>query len=368
MKIFTRFIFLFFVITTSISAQQASDYFPSNFGFKWNYRVTPLDSLNNPIENLNFFRADSFAAENNFMGKSAKIVLSKMGSLDILPILPYTDTLYNHFENSEGFEYIQGSSFSGIISILDSIGLDSSFNFLGFFNSFRGWYDAYRFSSSVNQEYTIFTKDTSITLGGNSLPLRFEYIGSRLNDETINTEIGDFNCKKFLLKLKVSYVFIPPITFQLFQTKDTVWIAPSNWIVKDYMPSTNVNLSSIGYGSFYIPGLLRTMYNPVTSVFEDQNIVSDYSLDQNYPNPFNPSTVIKYSLAQKGFVKLSVYDLLGRKVLELVNQNQNKGSHSVIFNSTNLSSGVYFYKIDVFGEDNLNSKIFTKTRKMIFEK
>ncbi len=368
MKIFTKISCIIFIFTISIFAQQASDYFPSSLGFKWNYKVSPLDSLNNPMENLNFFRADSFAAENNFMGKSAKIVLSKIGSQNILPILPYTDTLYNHFENSDGYEYIQGSSFSGIISVLDSTGLDSVLNFLDFFNSFRGWYDAYKFSSNVNQDYTIFSKDTSITLGGNSIPLRFEYIGSRLNDETVHTEIGDFNCKKFLLKLKVSYIFFPPITFQLFQTKDSVWIAPSNWIVKDYMPSTNVDLSSIGYGSFYIPGLLRTMYNPVTSVSGDQNIVSDYSLDQNYPNPFNPSTVIKYSLAKKSFVKLTVYDLLGRKIAELVNQDQDKGIHSVMFNASNLSSGIYFYKINIFEESNLNSKIFTKTQKMILEK
>lgn len=368
MNIFTKISCIICIFTISIFAQQASDYFPSDLGFKWNYKVSPLDSLNNPMENFNFFRADSFAAENDFMGKSAKIVLSKMGSLDILPILPYTDTLYNHFENSDGYEYIQGSSFSSIIGILDSTGLDSTLNFLDFFNSFKGWYDAYKFSSNTNQNYTIFSKDTSITLGGNSFPLRFEYIGSRLNDETINTEIGDFNCKKFLLKLKVSYIFIPPITFELFQTKDSVWIAPSNWIVKDYMPSTNVDLSSIGFGSFYIPGLLRTMYSPVTSVSENQNIVSDYSLDQNYPNPFNPSTIIKYTLEQKSFVKLSVFDLLGRKVAELVNQEQSKGIHSAMFNAVNLSSGIYFYKIDVFGKDNSNSKIFTKTQKMILEK
>jgi hypothetical protein len=70
-----------------------------------------------------------------------------------------------------------------------------------------------------------------------------------------------------------------------------------------------------------------------------------FSLAQNYPNPFNPSTTIKYGLPKDAKVSLVVFDMLGRKVMTLVNDMQKAGYHEVQFNSLNLSSGTYFYKI-----------------------
>ena len=71
-----------------------------------------------------------------------------------------------------------------------------------------------------------------------------------------------------------------------------------------------------------------------------------YSLEQNYPNPFNPSTVIKYSVAKDGFVNVSIFNILGQKVANLVNENVKAGSYDVSFNASSLSSGVYFYSIE----------------------
>jgi hypothetical protein len=72
----------------------------------------------------------------------------------------------------------------------------------------------------------------------------------------------------------------------------------------------------------------------------------EYSLDQNYPNPFNPSTTIKYSIAEDGFVKLAIYNMLGEEVTTLVNTTQKAGKYEVNFNASNLASGVYLYKIE----------------------
>lgn len=73
---------------------------------------------------------------------------------------------------------------------------------------------------------------------------------------------------------------------------------------------------------------------------------TEYSLSQNYPNPFNPTTNIKFDIpVNAADVKLVVYDLTGRAVATLVNQNMNAGSYQVTFNGANLSSGMYFYKI-----------------------
>jgi hypothetical protein len=68
-------------------------------------------------------------------------------------------------------------------------------------------------------------------------------------------------------------------------------------------------------------------------------------LAQNYPNPFNPSTIITYQLGSSQNVILVVYDQLGRRVALLQNGPRNSGTHQVTFDATNLSSGVYFYRL-----------------------
>jgi len=78
---------------------------------------------------------------------------------------------------------------------------------------------------------------------------------------------------------------------------------------------------------------------------------------QNYPNPFNPITQIKYLLVQNGLVTLKVYDVLGREVATLVNEEKPAGTYDVEFNASNLSSGIYFYSITTGN--------FHQTKKMI---
>jgi N-acetylneuraminic acid mutarotase len=85
-----------------------------------------------------------------------------------------------------------------------------------------------------------------------------------------------------------------------------------------------------------------------------------YSLSQNYPNPFNPSTKINFSLPKSGMVELRVYDVLGREVALLINGITQAGNHSVDFNASELSSGVYFYT--------LRAGDFTATKKMLLIK
>jgi hypothetical protein len=74
--------------------------------------------------------------------------------------------------------------------------------------------------------------------------------------------------------------------------------------------------------------------------------VSTYKLDQNYPNPFNPITKISYTIPQRAYVHLRVYDMLAKQIAELVNVSQEAGRYEVTFDGTNLPSGAYFYKLD----------------------
>jgi hypothetical protein len=76
-------------------------------------------------------------------------------------------------------------------------------------------------------------------------------------------------------------------------------------------------------------------------------IPNSYSLFQNYPNPFNPVTQINYDIPKKGFVILKVFDILGREVAKLVNEEKQPGSYIVDFDGSNFASGVYFYKLEV---------------------
>ena len=81
---------------------------------------------------------------------------------------------------------------------------------------------------------------------------------------------------------------------------------------------------------------------PVASTRPDH-----YALDQNYPNPFNPTTSIQYQLCEDGFVMLKVYDILGREVTTLVNEQQRAGYYKTSFRPSRLASGVYFYRLQV---------------------
>ncbi|MBN2571453.1 MAG: endonuclease [Ignavibacteriales bacterium] len=84
----------------------------------------------------------------------------------------------------------------------------------------------------------------------------------------------------------------------------------------------------------------------LVGICEGENIPNEFSLSQNYPNPFNPSTIIKFALPKASNVRLLVYNVLGEEVATLVNNELNAGWHTVDFNANNLSSGIYFYRIE----------------------
>ncbi len=97
------------------------------------------------------------------------------------------------------------------------------------------------------------------------------------------------------------------------------------------------------------PNVIDVFYldRPATSVeLESSNIPSNFYVEQNYPNPFNPSTVIKFGITEATAVDLRVYDVLGREVAILVNnQNLEAGSYNATFNAEGLASGIYVYRI-----------------------
>jgi hypothetical protein len=116
-------------------------------------------------------------------------------------------------------------------------------------------------------------------------------------------------------------------------------------------------LNSIGWGDFSEVG---TFIVNITSVDEGNELPVEFSLKQNFPNPFNPVTNIKYSIKERSQVGLVLYDILGREIKVLINEEQDAGHYNIEFNAGNLASGIYLYK--------LKAGDFVETKKMVLMK
>lgn len=91
----------------------------------------------------------------------------------------------------------------------------------------------------------------------------------------------------------------------------------------------------------------------------------DYSLSYNYPNPFNPSTTISYSIPEDAIVTIKIYDMLGTEVAELVNEAKPAGYYEAVFDASDLSSGVYVYRITALRGDRI---LFSDSNRMMLVK
>lgn len=105
--------------------------------------------------------------------------------------------------------------------------------------------------------------------------------------------------------------------------------------------------------------IIKVLPSQLTEINENE-LPSDLALYQNFPNPFNPSTTISYSIPEQSYVSLVVYDLIGNKVAELVEQQKQAGKYEIKFDAGNLTSGIYFYT--------LRAGKFSQTKKLILLK
>ncbi len=154
---------------------------------------------------------------------------------------------------------------------------------------------------------------------------------------------------------------------QLFGIKGTA-TAQNDLFSIDTITAVGTIIGSVGVAD--LKALGYSLAN-ITSI-EDNNVVSpsNFVLEQNYPNPFNPSTQIKFSLPTNSSVRITIYNLLGEVVSELVNTDMNSGVHTVQWNSESISgrkvsSGIYFYELNASG---INGNQFNQVRKMILMK
>ncbi|MCP5063961.1 MAG: T9SS type A sorting domain-containing protein [Ignavibacteriae bacterium] len=109
------------------------------------------------------------------------------------------------------------------------------------------------------------------------------------------------------------------------------------------------NTTKTAYKTVYVSSGAKSQLAKESPSTIENLLPEETKLLNNYPNPFNPTTTINYQLKENGFVTLKVYDILGKEVAELVNENKSAGYYNVTFNANNLTSGLYIYRLSVNG-------------------
>jgi hypothetical protein len=241
---------------------------------------------------------------------------------------------------------------------------------------FAGW--------SVNQIFALANQ----VLGGNTAALPAGISVSNLNDvvDAINNNFDDgTHSDGYLVEPGCDEIL--PVELSSFtavggvNTVDLTWITASErgitgydlarqsdgeWATISHVAGLGDNATghtyayrdaSVAAGTVYtyrltaheVDGSAHPLGMPVTATPHAETSPNTYALSQNYPNPFNPSTSIAFDLAQTGFASLKVYNDLGEQVASLVSDNIAAGHHIVNFDASNLSSGVYIYRLNVNG-------------------
>jgi hypothetical protein len=134
----------------------------------------------------------------------------------------------------------------------------------------------------------------------------------------------------------------------LIVSQDSCYVGAN--IATDNLRGVDDTLGVVIYDSFGSP----------TAVTDLDQIPKGFVLDQNYPNPFNPSTKIRFSILEREFVNLTVFNSLGQEIQTLLSEEKNSGNYEVEFNASDLPSGIYFYK--------LQAGSFVETKKMLLLK
>jgi ligand-binding sensor domain-containing protein len=143
--------------------------------------------------------------------------------------------------------------------------------------------------------------------------------------------------------------------------RGTNWIAVSEGLTKTNIWALAVSGSSLFAGINGSGVWRRPLSEILTSVKGlTTNLPANFRLEQNYPNPFNPVTNLEFGISNSGFVSLKVYNIIGKEVATVVNENLNPGTYMYRFDASELSSGIYFYTLKTNG--------FSKTKRMILMK
>jgi DUF1680 family protein len=214
-------------------------------------------------------------------------------------------------------------------------------------NSYSGSYMGEFWRDARNGGYFSYNLKTN---GETNLYLMVRYWGNEFGNRTFDILIDDS-------KLITENIFGK---WNVSDFKNIEYRIPNSKIAGKDTIRVKFQAPSNGYagGVFYIR-LLRQ--KSTTDMKESLNQPSFFKLNQNYPNPFNSTTTIKFALLKTSPVSLEVYDIVGRSVATLVNNEElEAGYHTVDFNASNLASGVYFYKLKAGGFSSVKKSVLMK--------
>jgi len=166
----------------------------------------------------------------------------------------------------------------------------------------------------------------------------------------------------------------PGAAYSFRRQTNGVWVETERLLASDGAGTDRFGISVALSNNFYIVGAtfdddygnnagLAYIFDQSVSTSTDfiHEIPSDLRLEGNYPNPFNPRTTIRYSLPASNKVSLAVYDMLGRQIAVLINDEaQPAGRHEVVFKADGFSSGVYLYRLQASGEVRTGRMILLK--------
>ena len=338
MKISIQTGFLILLCISLSSAQNASDYFPSRTGNSWRYQRYSLDTLQNQILSSKTIVTDTLVGTKQVKDTTAFILLSGKKT-------PF-DTTYVGVQGSTISEYLIGYPRITSQIPIDSLGLRFVWNYLN-------WYPYLKFGATMGISDTLLSTKDTVTFKGTLLQLIIRVTTTKLPDTTITVPAGIYLTTRFLIVLYVNLPkSVPPfgrIEVPLFKLTDTMFVAKNTWIVKEIQPSTFYPLNNepaYQVATTQLPGFVRLLESAsITSVRSHNTAPGAFTLQQNYPNPFNPQTHLRFSIGNLRYVTLKVFDIIGREVATLVNENLAAGQYDIAFDGANLSSGVYFYRL-----------------------
>jgi hypothetical protein len=142
------------------------------------------------------------------------------------------------------------------------------------------------------------------------------------------------------------YSFYPPIWYPDYSGQSLWFTAENPPDTLQLLSATTQFCDSTGYVVFlYEVRESQVVIDDITSIEENISRPEDMIVGRVYPNPFNSSTTIEYSLSEAGHIRIDIYDLLGRQVETLLDEYRQAGAHTVTFDASHLSSGVYFYRL-----------------------
>ena len=183
------------------------------------------------------------------------------------------------------------------------------------------------------------------------------------NGLTWITKMGagwDFSCLKISSDGKIYAATQGNWLYESDDNGDNWFLVNGGLNDSKYILSLEITKSGFLFAGMDYYGIYKSANKVVTTLNEENTVPSKFELMQNYPNPFNPSTSIEYSVPSNEYVLLKVYDLLGNEVHTLVNERQSAGNYEVNFDASNLTSGIYFYR--------LQSGSFIQTKKLMLWK